>query len=242
MIAVALAIATAIFGVLLWEAKQSEQEFQDQLATTQQQLESERISHQEALEAALENQRLSSAQENLQAFNQIAENQQALDRLYAATIDTLVWGANQASRYRFGELPLGDDRLQLIEQLTDQLDAIEFSGVVQIETHAGDFCQTVSGTSGYVLAENRPASSCDRIGAATGEALENSLGQSVAFANFVQLTEERTNGRIRYEILSRGNSEPLLEYPTLAGVTAEAWNRIAAANNRVVINLRPDAN
>ena len=67
------------------------------------------------------------------------------------------------------------------------------------------------------------------------------LRPSVAFANFVSLTDERTGGAIRYEIVSFGNSNPLLDYPaTLEGVSAGVWNDIAASNNRVDISVIPD--
>ena len=240
---IVLAISTTLFGILLWTAKQDQRELQSQVNELQQQLSIERASSKQALNEALESQCISSAEESFKALNQISEHQQKLDRLYTATVGSLAWGSNQAASYAFGELPLGNDRLSLVENLTDQLEAIEFTGTVQIEIHAGDFCQAVSDTSGYVLAENQPASACDRIGPATGETLENSLGQSVAFASFIQLAVERNNGRFLYDIVSRGNSEPLVAYPaSLVGVTADDWNRIAAANNRVVISLLPDNN
>ena len=76
---------------------------------------------------------------------------------------------------------------------------------------------------------------------ASGEAYELGLEQSVSFANFVRLAEERSGGRIRFEIVSMGNSDPLIDYPVTAeGMTASAWNRIAAANNRVEISILPD--
>jgi hypothetical protein len=67
------------------------------------------------------------------------------------------------------------------------------------------------------------------------------LRQSVAFANFIDLADERDGGKIRYEIVSQGNSSPLLDYPATAeGVSAAIWNEIAAGNNRVEITLYPD--
>jgi hypothetical protein len=69
------------------------------------------------------------------------------------------------------------------------------------------------------------------------------LGQSDAFVNFIRLADERTGGRIRYEIISQGNSDPLVDYPaTINDVSAIAWNRIAAANNRVEISVYADSN
>ena len=67
--------------------------------------------------------------------------------------------------------------------------------------------------------------------------------QSVAFANFIRLGEERTGGRVRYEIISMGNSDPLMPYPVSPeGVSSSQWNRIAAANNRIRHRIRsPEA-
>ena len=98
------------------------------------------------------------------------------------------------------------------------------------------------GADGFDLAvDELRATDCDSIGVAAGEAYEMGLEQSVAFANFIRLADERTGGSIRYEIISMGNSDPLMPYPvSAAGVTAGAWNRIAAANNRVEISLFPD--
>ena len=62
-----------------------------------------------------------------------------------------------------------------------------------------------------------------------------------SFANFIRLAGARSGGRIQYEIISLGNSDPVLGYPpTPVGITAAEWNRIAAANNRVEIAILPD--
>ncbi len=110
-----------------------------------------------------------------------------LVRVFTAAIVGLEWGANQASLYGFDELPLGDSRLAVIEQLADQLATIDFSGVIRIETHVADFCLYATGADGFELAPgNVPAVSCDRIGWAPSEAYELGLRQSVAFANFMR--------------------------------------------------------
>ena len=163
--------------------------------------------------------------------------------MFAATLESLEWGANLASEYAFGELPMGEKRLMVLEQLNDQLLAINFSGVVRVETHVANFCLSVAGSYGYRLADDDlHAPNCDTIGVAPGEAYELGLGQSVAFANFIRLADERSRGRIRYEIISLGNSDPLMSYPTSAeGMTAGAWNGIATVNNRVEITLFAEA-
>ena len=83
---------------------------------------------------------------------------------------------------------------------------------------------------------------CDAVGVAAGEAYEMGLGQSVAFANFIRQADQRSAGRIRYEIVSMGSANPIIDYPaTNVGMTAGAWNRIARANNRVEITIVADA-
>ena len=223
---VVLAVFTMIFAGLYWQREQSWQELQAQNAE---------------LQRVFESQRISEAEDSLQVLQQMGDYQQSLDSMYAAAISSLEWGANQASEYRFGELPLGDTRLKVIEQLTDQLMAIRFSGVVRIETHVANFCLTVAGADGYAPATELMAADCDTVGVAPGEAYEMGLGQSVAFANFIRLADQRSGGRIRYEIISMGNSDPIMEYPASPeGISASAWNRIAAANNRVEVSIYPD--
>lgn len=240
---VLLAVFALIFAWLYWRAEQGFQDMEAKNSELQQTLESQRISAREELQQALESQRISTEESSLQALQQIGDYQQSLDTVNSVTINSLEWGANQASQYHFGELPLGDERLNVVEPLTDFLLAINFSGVVRIETHVANYCLTIAGSNGYSPAEDRMVADCDRIGLSTGEAYELGLGQSVAFANFIRLAEERSGGRIRYEIVSLGNSTPLRDYPsTTDGVSANTWNRIAAMNNRVVISIFPNGN
>jgi CheY-like chemotaxis protein len=240
-VVVVLAVSTMIFAWLYWQREQSWQEIQAQNTVLQQSLESERISDAEELQSALDSQRVSDAEESLQVFQQIGDYQQSLDTMYSVTISSLEWGANQAAEYRFGELPLGDDRLKVVEQLTDHLLAISFTGVVGIETHVADYCLKAAGPNGYVPAEGLMVAGCDRIGVAPEEAYQMGLGQSVTFANFIRLVDERSERKIRFEIISLGNSDPLLDYPvTTDGISASVWNRIAAVNNRVVVSVTPD--
>lgn len=217
-----------ILAWLYWQREQSLQELQTQ---------------NDELQQTFESRRMSDAETSLQNLQQIENYQRSLDTMYATTISSLEWGANQASEYHFGDQPLDDDRLKVVEWLTDQLLAIKFSGVVRIETHVADFCLTLTGSEDYTLAEDLSVAECDKIGIAPGEAYEIGLGQSPAFASFIQVAGEQLNGRIRYEIVSLGSADPIQAYPvTINGVTAKTWNQIAAANNRVVISLFPESN
>lgn len=222
-----IALLAMVFAWLYWQREQSWQDLQQQNLGLQQ---------------ALENQRVNEAEDSLQLSQRLNEMQQSLASMYAATIRSLEWGANQASVYAFDELPLGENRLTVIEQLADQLASIDFAGIVRIETHVADFCLSVAGADGYRLAAaDLPAVDCDRIGFSPGEAYELGLRQSVTFANFMRLADARSGGQIRYEIVSLGNSDPLIDYPaTPDGSTAASWNEIAASNNRVEISIIPD--
>jgi len=224
---VVLTVITIVFAWLYWRGEQHRQDLQEQHA---------------ALQQAFENQRTSDAEDSLQISRQITDYQQTLGSLFAATINGIEWGANQATTYAFEELPLGDARLTVIEQLTDQLVSVDFTGRVRIETHVANFCVSVAGAEGYRLAaDGLPAVNCDRTDVSPGEAYELGLRQSVAFANFIRLADASFGGRVRYEIVSLGNSDPLIDYPaTPVGVTAAAWNEIAASNNRVEISILPD--
>ena len=223
-----LVTVTLVIAWLYWQRAQELQELQSQYA----------LLRQEA-----EDQRASGDENTLRAMRQLEGYQQSVDTMFSATLAGLEWGANQSSLYGVDEMPLGDNRLAVIEQLADQLARIDFSGLIRIETHVADFCLSASGPDGYELAPgDLPAVDCDRIGLAPGEAYELGLRQSVAFANFVRLADERYAGRIRYEIISLGNLDPVMDYPTSPeNVSANVWNDIAAKNNRVEISLLPEA-
>lgn len=224
---IVLAVIAMIFAALYWQREHSWQEMQAENS---------------ALQRAFETQRISDAEDSLQIMQQMGDYQATLDSTYAAAISGLEWGANQATQYRFGEPPLGEKRLAIIEQLADRLEAIRFSGVVRIETHVANFCLVFGPGDGLALApDDLAASECETIGMSPGEAYELGMEQSVAFANFIRLAGERSGGRLRYQIVSLGNSDPLIPYPvTVQGMKAGEWNRIAAANHRVEISLLPD--
>jgi len=216
-----------LFTWLYWQAEQRGQEIQRQNID---------------LRRVLDERQSVGTQGARQVQQQLAEYQQALESTRAVALSTMEWGANQSSQYGFDELPLGDFRVSIIAELASHLATLEFAGLVRIESHVGNYCMSFSGTDGYALAVgDLPALECDRIGYEPREANDLGLRQSVAFANFINLADERDGGRIRYEVLSLGNSSPLLDYPaTATGISASNWNHIAASNNRVDIALIPD--
>ncbi len=230
----ALQAAVAIFGVLaiifallFWYREDNWRELQQENAE---------------LQRALEARRASATQDSFEVRQQIDEYRQSLDAVTMAALDSLEWAANQSAQYSVDDMPMGDFRLSVIQELTSHLMALDFRGVVRIESHVGNFCMTFGGPDGYGLAApDTPADECDQIGFGPSEAYEMGLRQTAAFANFVNAARARTDGAIRYEIISYGNTNPLLDYPpTPAGLSAAAWNEIAANNNRVDISLYPE--
>jgi CheY-like chemotaxis protein len=220
----ALAVIALVFAWLYWQREQS------WVALQQQNSDLQRI---------IEEQQAFDTEGAIQAQRQLSEYQETLGSAYNATLRSVEWAANQSSKYAYDELPLGDKRLTVLEGVTDHLIAIKFSGIVQIETHVGNFCLSASGPDGYALAfADLSAAQCDRIGFDPDTAYELGLRQSVAFANFLRVADARTGGNIRFEIISLGNSAPVLDYPSDANsISASLWNEIASDNNRVEISV-----
>jgi len=222
-----LSLAALVFAGLYWQRERSWQNLQQQNTTLQQM-----YAEQQAL----------GDEDKLQVQQQIRDYQRSLGTAYTVTVNTIEWAANQSSAYDIDELPLDDFRLSVLEELSDRLSAIDFSGLVRIETYVGDFCMSSAGADGYRLTDAELTTlQCDRVGFAQGEAFELGLRQSVAFANFIKLADTGPATRIRFDIISLGNSDPLLEYPDASsGVSAAVWNEIAAHNNRVEISIFAD--
>lgn len=219
-----LALVALVFAWLYWQREQSWFSVQQQNAE---------------LQRVLDEQLAFDTEGAIRAQEQLSEYQRSLGNVYDVTLRSLQWAANQSTDYAYDELPLGDRRLAVVEELTSHLSAIGFAGIVRIETHVGDFCLSANGPDGFTLAfPDLPAAQCDRIGYEAVEAFELGLRQSVGFANFLRIAESRTNGNVRFDVISRGNSMPILDYPTdVNGVSASLWNEIAAGNNRVEITI-----
>lgn len=221
-----MAVVAMVFAWLYWQREQGWQQAREQNAT---------------LLAALEQQRSMEADGTVEVERRLSTYRQSLGSTFSTALDAVQWAVNRSAQYEFGEFPLGDTRLALVEELTDRLIGLGFSGQVLVETHVGDFCMADGGPNGFELAPpETPAADCASIGHTSSEAAQLGMGQSVAFANFVNVSEERTDGQIRFLVVSRGNTEPLLPYPATTDVSAGIWNDIALANNRVEIRLVPD--
>lgn len=191
------------------------------------------------LAAALEWQRNDRSQSS--ADDDLTAGSIGRDR-YLDFLTAVEWTVNQAGRFNLGDIPLGDERVDWLDGLVTQLRAIGFSGVVQIDTHVGEFCQIADGLGGFMMAPSDLALlDCERLGMDAEDALRLSAKQSVRFANYVAALQGDPENLITVQINALGISAPLAAYPpALAGVAAGDWNRVARENNRVQVALFPD--
>lgn len=165
---------------------------------------------------------------------------------YASALDQALeavqWAVNQNGRYAWAELAFGEEQRLVLEELLDRLDAMGFVGRVRVVSHVGDFCLQETGGDDYEVAPaDVPLTGCDRLGLSAEEAVTRGLRQSVAFANFLGTVDTRYDGRIRVETGTAGNTEPVLAYPPVTdALRAGEWNRVAAVNNRIRVEILPD--
>jgi hypothetical protein len=222
-----LAVAVMIFASLFIQRVQSWRQLSAQNAELMQ---------------TLEQQQAAQVSGALQVQQQFDTYEKSIGDTYLTALDAIEWGVNQTSRYAFDEIPLGDSKLRQFENMLAILMNMKFVGQVRVEVHTGDYCMVAASADSWVPAQREMSiESCDRIGFEQAEAIERGLRQSVSFANFLNVAEERTGGRIRFDIASLGNLQPDSNYPSArTGLTAGLWNEIAARNSRVVISLFPD--
>ncbi len=222
-----LATLVMIFALLYWQREQS---WQEVLQVNAQ------------LQKALEQQQSLSVLGEVDTRQRIDQYQQSASSAYLAALRAMEWGVNQSASYAFHELPLDDNRLADFEDLGARLMQMGFSGQVRVEAHVGNFCMVARGQAQFDLAPDTAAvDECDQVGFDENQAFELGLRQSAAFSTYFNLSAEQTQGRILYDIVSLGNTEPLIVYPiSPIGISAGEWNDIAAANNRVVVSLIPD--
>jgi CheY-like chemotaxis protein len=222
-----MVVVIAVFAWLYWQSDQSWQQARQENAT---------------LLARLEQQRTIETDGAIEVQRRLSNYQQSYSSTFRASLDAIEWAVNLAAHFPFGEIPLGDRRLAMVEELNERLLGIGYSGQVRIETHVGDFCLVPGGAEGLIPApDDLEARDCERIGFNSDDATAQASRQSVAFANFLNIVEEQTAGQIRYIVAPRGNAEPMVDYPPLIpGVSAGEWNNAAMANNRVAIMLEPE--
>ena len=155
---------------------------------------------------------------------------------------TVEWALNRTSEYAYGEPPFGGDRLTLLQDLVQQLNAAGFKGKIRLESHVGQFCLRRQPSADGNGATWGPAPSDSRLTdcSALGQSNEQSQSMSAAqSAGFKRFMSELPEG-IQIDLAPLGAGEPRVDYPNDPAVTAGQWNAVARHNQRVQIVLIPD--
>ena len=197
------------------------------------QLESAQVFHQEQASAG--------NSENSELRKQLDTSQQQAARQSGLLYNSITWAINQSSPYDIREEAYSDRRLAIIQELVSRLSALGFSGVIQLDSHLGEFCLSGNEVDGFILPPaDLPSTECTLIGHPLQELPSLGSRQSIAFANFLATSPLVNNSGISIELIPHLYSRPLAEYPPQhEDITAYEWNRIAARNNRVEITLVP---
>jgi CheY-like chemotaxis protein len=231
----ALLIGLVMLVPLLWLAYNNSRT-QTALNTAHQQLvqlQSAQLVHQEQASADNAN--------NTLLRQQLDTNNQQADRQSTMLYGSITWAINQSSPYDIREEAYSDRRLAIIQELVARLAALGFTGIVQLDSHLGEFCLNGSEVDGYTLPPaDLAVTECVLIGHPLQDLPSLGSRQSIAFANFLATSPLVNNSGIDIELVPHLYSSPLANYPPRhEDITAYEWNRIAARNNRVEVTLIP---
>lgn len=140
----------------------------------------------------------------------------------------------------YGEIPLALGRLDALRDLLAVLEQRGFRGVITVRSQTGRFCLAGNATEGFALAPDElPAARCDLVGNPFAEALSPAQRQSLAFANLVSSTRQRTAGAITIEVLDDTAAVPDAYPAASESLTAGQMNEVARRQNRVEFSVVP---
>ncbi len=166
-----------------------------------------------------------------------------LQKQRAFAFKTIEWALDRATEFPYGEPPFGGDRLVLMQDLVQQLNAAGFKGKIRLESHIGEFCllrQPSADGSGAMWAPAPPElhlTDCNALGQSNEQSQKMSAAQSAGFKRFLSELPEG----IQIELVPLGAAEPKQDYPNDPAVSAGQWNAVAQRNQRVQIVLLPNS-
>lgn len=141
----------------------------------------------------------------------------------------------------YGEVPLSGERLEALQTLLRELAGNGFRGLVTVSTHPGRFCLAGSPADGFGPAPDATlVAGCDLVGNPFDDALNRDQREPVALINLIGALRRESGGALDIRIATGAETQRALPYPADSPqLTAGDWNKVAEANNRVEIRLRP---
>ena len=212
------ALAAATFGALWWLEANEKRDLAGQLLTAKQ----ESVALAEKLNLSL-----------------LAEQQSAI---VLQDLQTQALGDSRERRLPvpYGEAALSAERLENLRGLLAKLQNEKFNGTVAVTTYAGRFCLQKAADGFELAADAGLTSRCDLVGNPFEENQTPALREPLAFANLAGSVRQQSKGAIRVQLTSGAADAAAMPYPVSTDkLTAGEWNRVAAANNRIVIQIKP---
>lgn len=212
------ALAAATFGALWWFEASARRDLAGQLLTARQ----ETVALAEKLSRSLR-----------------AEQQSAV---VLQDLRTQALGDSRERRLLvpYGEAALSADRLENLRGLLAKLQNEKFNGTVVVTTYAGRFCLQKAADGFELAPDSSLASRCDLVGNPFDESQSAAMREPLAFANLAGTVRQQSNGAIRVQLTNGTADATAMPYPPSTDkLTAGEWNRAAAANNRIVIQMKP---
>ncbi len=155
-----------------------------------------------------------------------------------AMVKALNWAMNTNLTFEYGEAPLGEENILLLQNLMYKLIETGFKGYVDVNIHFGNFCLSQLDDGSYSLAGNdTPVAKCIFAEDVVQDlSVENFTG--VSFVQFEQTSAPIQNGEIEFIPSVSGFDDRAASYPAAnEDMTAGAWNSIAAQNQRLTLSI-----
>lgn len=152
------------------------------------------------------------------------------------------WAINQDNSFPWNHPPYNDQLAEKLGVIANRLQAAGFIGTIALTSHLGNFCVTTSSSGEPLLPEpDQLVSDCSINTLPEQQAETLGMEQTMGFNHFLAAFEIQFGNSIRLELNTAGNQSPLQAYPEQdSDLLAANWNKVAANNNRVTIELKPD--
>lgn len=147
--------------------------------------------------------------------------------------EVLQWALNQNNQIAFNKPINSPAMLNQISELFSQLSEGGFNGTIQLQYHEGNFCIKTENGVAKLAVENATLGQCQF----TKDVKSDGSIAIQEVRSYVSNLNDEYSG-IEVQLEEMGYQYTLLEYPIPSvNITAKEWNRIAAHNNRLQIEL-----